>query len=1186
MSEQKGTLQLIVEHLILALQPFQAAIKDVDSFYAFMLRLGWEPNSLPTSYTELGDKISAAWATLNELGETPTILDVRKLYQTLQEIYVMMRELEPPGNVDADQFVAETGERLFNVLVIDYLALTRPGFYNLFKSLGIVVLEHFDESSEGIVTRPAYLLSYFQFDQIPRLINQPALIPKGIYKWGTKEFDFPLLADHLQEILVCLDLPATIEYVDPEQAKDYQDEVGSEEIIDKQLVVPIAEVEINEALYQVGLALLEYSPADSRLPGVILQPFAPSNINDSYDLTDTLRLVISGQTNLTKTFGVVFTPDDLSVRYPTGDDALPLTAEIGLALEYHPPTTTVLLGEAQASRLQCAGMTAGFKLRYLDDKLEVSFEAIVHDLAVVLALGDQDGFIAKLFSGADVTIPIPLGVRWSNIDGFAFTGSANFVVSSYPHLAIGPVTIDAVQLAVRASLDSGERPTLALEAGVSFKGQLGVVSFAVEEVGVSLGCWFVQPKNDQSELEEDQSIVEAGNAGPFDVEVGYKAPKGVGLQLNSAAVTGGGYLHFDDENKQYAGIVSLVFEDFMTLTAIGLLTTRLPDGSDGFSLLIIITAEGFTPVQLGFGFTLQGIGGLLGVNRTAAVDVIRAGLSGHVLDAILFPENPVENANQYVSSLQSVFPPTEGRHVFGPMVIIGWGTPTILTLELAILLDLPSPLRLIAVGRIRALLPSVDAPLIKLQMNALGVVDFDLSEGSLDATLIDSTIAGFPVTGNMALRASWAVNPGFLLAIGGFHPHFQPPPNFPALARLAVNLADSAALRLRLEVYLALTSNTAQFGAYLDFYAEIAGFTVRGDFAFDTLFNFSPFEFRASVSGAIALAYDGEALMSVSFNAALSGPAPWHVNGNASFEFLGLTQIIDLLFELGSPPHLPAFPKIDLKGRLRDVLNDTRNWRGQLPADKSALVSFRAAPIAGAFVHPLGDLSLQQNLLPLKVDIEHFGNSTVEGDRYFQIVGVKSSSATGSTASISLSNTATSSLSDYFAPAHFFELDDAEQLSRPSFESMAAGFGFTAEAVALPGVAHSTATENVSREIGYATVIIDPNVTRRRTEDLSLTPLRSSAFANMVSYSAAAQSTARGSGKAKYRGATDNSVAVADTSYVIATVADLRAVAIAGIDPVTGAAYAEADDALEHYLLTAPDEAGLYQVAGIHEVGH
>ena len=51
----------------------------------------------------------------------------------------------------------------------------------------------------------------------------------------------------------------------------------------------------------------------------------------------------------------------------------------------------------------------------------------------------------------------------------------------------------------------------------------------------------------------------------------------------------------------------------------------MPDGSDGFSLVIIVTAEFGSGLQLGFGFTLLGVGGLLGLNRTVNADALLAG---------------------------------------------------------------------------------------------------------------------------------------------------------------------------------------------------------------------------------------------------------------------------------------------------------------------------------------------------------------------------------------------------------------------------------------------------------------------------------------------------------------------------------------------------------------------------------
>src|SRR5262249_40906177 len=156
---------------------------------------------------------------------------------------------------------------------------------------------------------------------------------------------------------------------------------------------------------------------------------------------------------------------------------------------------------------------------------------------------------------------------------------------------------------------------------------------------------------------------------------------------------------FDPEKEQYAGAMQLEFEG-IALKAVGLLTTRLPGGVPGYSLLVIVSAE-FTPVQLGLGFTLNGVGGLLGINRTVAVDPLRAGLKTGPPDAILFPSAPVGHAQQLVATLGTVFPPAVGRYVFGPTARIGWGTPTLITIDIALVLELPAPVRLIILGRVR-----------------------------------------------------------------------------------------------------------------------------------------------------------------------------------------------------------------------------------------------------------------------------------------------------------------------------------------------------------------------------------------------------------------------------------------------------------------------------------------------------
>src|SRR5439155_18900084 len=96
-----------------------------------------------------------------------------------------------------------------------------------------------------------------------------------------------------------------------------------------------------------------------------------------------------------------------------------------------------------------------------------------------------------------------------------------------------------------------------------------------------------------------------GNLGPVQIGFKFKPPKGAGLTVDAGVVVGGGYVFFDPDRGEYAGVLELALAEILTVKAIGLITTRMPDGTPGFSLLIILTAEFGAGIQLGFGFTLS-----------------------------------------------------------------------------------------------------------------------------------------------------------------------------------------------------------------------------------------------------------------------------------------------------------------------------------------------------------------------------------------------------------------------------------------------------------------------------------------------------------------------------------------------------------------------------------------------------
>ena len=149
----------------------------------------------------------------------------------------------------------------------------------------------------------------------------------------------------------------------------------------------------------------------------------------------------------------------------------------------------------------------------------------------------------------------------------------------------------------------------------------------------------------------------------------------------------------------------------------------MPDGSPGFSLLIVITAEFGSGIQLGFGFVLVGVGGLLGLNRTMNLQALMEGVRSGAVESVMFPRDVVANAPRIISDLRTLFPPQQGKFLIGPMVKLGWGTPPLLTASVGIIIEIPGNVAI--VGVVKLALPAEEAAILVLQVNFAGAIEFD-----------------------------------------------------------------------------------------------------------------------------------------------------------------------------------------------------------------------------------------------------------------------------------------------------------------------------------------------------------------------------------------------------------------------------------------------------------------------------
>lgn len=704
-----------------------------------------------------------------------------------------------------------------------------------------------------------------------------------------------------------------------------------------------------------------------------------------------------------------------------------------------------LLGQTGSSVLQVDGVELRAELDASEGATSPSVSLQTHGGKAIIDFSQGDGFLTSLTASSRVEAAFDVGATFSFADGLAFEGG-RFEVILPLNASFGGLRVNRLKL--QLPLGAPGRDGLPIDFAVDVGAGFGPFDAIIEGIGLRTDLTF-----------------DGGNLGFGNIEVGFRFPTGVGLALDIGTIRGGGFLSLDEAAGRYFGAVELsVFG--VAVKAFGLIETVLPDGSKGSSFVIVISAE-FTPIQLGFGFTLLGVGGLLGVHRTVNVDALGTAARTGSLAHLLFPRNVVQDAPAIVHDLATVFPAARDHYIFGPMAKFGWGTPTLITGSFGVLIEFPGP-RIGLIGVVSMQLPDPSAAILSLQMAIQGFLDFPAKLLTVDAGLFDSFVAGFAVAGDMAYRLGFGNNAKFLMSIGGFNPDFDAPAEFPVLRRASVELGVTGNPSLTASGYFALTSNTAQIGARIDLRASGFGIRLTGWLGFDALFVFSPFSFTASFSAGMRVSFHGAGI-GVTLHGTLKGTNPWKISGKVcvSVLFWDACLSVDHTFgnrEAAALPEIDPWeglqsddPRLQVVG-MRAAVSDARNWSGTNPPAGFSVVTLSEATTVGRTpIDPLGAATLRQRVAPLGEVLTKFGEYKPIINNEFTVESVKFDEQ---------EVTSRVDVEDDFAPAHFFELSNAERLSTESYQKMRAGFTIDPERTTV-GSADST---TVDYETDFITV--------------------------------------------------------------------------------------------------------------------
>lgn len=1025
--ENKDFQKLVFEELEVFFNPLVAAIESNDSLFQFFITIGWDLEKL------VGEKIEDLKSNLNKINEIVLLIkefkdgppkDFIKLKDALLKTSDIFNFIQsaPASILEFGDMGALLVEDIFHFLLYAYLDKKNTKTIAIAELLLMVDTNlEGDRIKNGEIIRDGSVVRRFDFKKAVDFIGNPISYLQKYYFSNLSNLDevitaaqlfYPKLANVLREFGFVSYYGYDVGLLSDSNEEDLK---KIEEDLKNLLRFITADTYLFNA--EIG-AFVKLLISAGIMPGGGIELYLEAKLSSQTYFGKNKILDVS----LDSSGGIKLENKKLTF----GQNA---NLKGGLSITSL-DDTTLLIGDEDGSNLRIGKSSIGAKIESAkvgnDSKLVIEIINEIKDAQLVVKPSEEDGFLKSIFSkGIDYTFSFSLG--FSNLNGFHFSGSGGLEINLSKNINLG--LLELLDSKINISPQLGQSPGIGSGFGTTLKGNLGPLKVIIEDLGLKFNLGFPPDMK--------------GNLGIIDLDLGMKPPKGVGLSIDARAFRGGGYLYIDPEKGEYMGALELEVFKLFNIKAIGIITTKLPDGSPGFSLLILVTAE-FTAVQLGFGFTLNGVGGLLGLNRTSNQEEIGLRIREGTASEIFFPQNVVANIKPIISSLKAVFPQHQGNFVFGPMGKIGWGTPTIVEAELGMIIDVPDPVRIAIIGVARLDLPfkgSQPLAVVQLRMAFMISVDFGRKMFSIDASLFDSRVLMYTLSGDFALRIGWGANPMFIFSVGGFHPKYlEAPVELQTMKRLTIRILDTFFLKIGCEFYLAVTSNTAQFGVYAYLLGKAGPVEATGYIKFDVLFQFRPFYFIATIDCSASLLIDlgvfgRHELFSIRIFGELSGPEPWHFLGFASFKILWFEIQFQLEHAWGDDPQIAEPLQENVEELLLKEFDRQLNWQG-IP-DPGSVQGVTIGPLNPdeIVLFPSTILRFSQKAVPLSLTLEKFGEAEVSGANRFEITNVQLGSK----------RFTPSAIPEQFAPANFLRLSDDEKTSCRSYEEMQGGIEFKIE---------------------------------------------------------------------------------------------------------------------------------------------
>lgn len=664
----------------------------------------------------------------------------------------------------------------------------------------------------------------------------------------------------------------------------------------------------------------------------------------------------------------------------------------------------------------------------------------VKDFEMVLKLRQNDFFAT--FLKDDISAKFDLPVAYDYLNGFKMDGGYSFHLDiDCNNKEIGSLKLNSLGIDLGSVKD--DLGTLQLQAVPSFSIQLGdSVTMSFDKLGVGMDL-NVAKRNSSGNY----------SIGDFDPDFSFKFPEGIGVAIDCSLVKGSALIGYDDAKKELFGAMELTIIEKFGVSALLMMTF-----GDNFSMVAMLSARFSPGIPLGLGFSLTAVGGMLGLHRMLDYDAIRQAVHSGTLESVFFVEDVMKHIGDMRMAAEKIFPAKRDQFFVGLLGQISY--EPVVRCSFGLMFQMPDPLSIIIVGSSTVAIQGTD--IIRINVAFSGEIDFKKGL-QFDASLYDSQIVGLRLEGDMAFRLFWGgPAKGFLMSIGGFHPAYRPEEamHVSDMRRLSMKL-DYSVLKVGLETYLAVTSNTFQIGARLDITVGWKQFGLTGYAGFDALFQFDPFMFMFDIEAGMAVMIGKARILSVDLALSLSGPRPWHAKGKAEFSFLFIPIKVkfDITWGGKQQPQLPN-KQIEVLPLLVEQINDHNNWVIDEGCRYDSEVILLAGeeekskdenPMKPMLLTPNGKLSFSQSAIPMELEMELCNNAVptdyseivldqvMLNNKSYEIINL-SAKHNEKNDKDKVKNAIGQTTDTDFAPALFTLMDNDEKLKSPSYVKYPCGF--------------------------------------------------------------------------------------------------------------------------------------------------